>query len=174
MSKKVIAIILCLGLIFSLSATAFASENDMQPPAGFQNGERPSGDFTPPENFTPSGDFTPPEGGFPQQNSELKNQGGNAGVPAFDATKEGNSESAGNSDIKEQTSSGGATFNGQIPEGMEEIFENMQMNPNAENTQNVTEVGLKGFVKTYSTPIASVILLIFGFIFVIFYKRKRY
>lgn len=36
------------------------------------------------------------------------------------------------------------------------------------------ETSFLGFVKTYSTPITSVILLFLAFIFVIFYRRKNY
>ena len=58
--------------------------------------------------------------------------------------------------------------NGEVP---------MQMpwgNRDMQNTETVQETGIKGFLKTYATPVISVILLILAFIFVVFYKRKRY
>ena len=61
---------------------------------------------------------------------------------------------------------------GQMPEGMEESLGNMQ-NDNM-NTQVEQPTDFLSFVKTYSTPITSVILLVLAFIFVIFYRRKNY
>ena len=42
------------------------------------------------------------------------------------------------------------------------------------NSQNAEQKDFLGFVKTYSTPITSVVLLAFAYLFVIFYKRKHY
>ena len=58
--------------------------------------------------------------------------------------------------------------NGQMPEGR---F--MGNNFNGQ-TQEAEPMTFLGFVKTYSTPITSVILLAFAFVFVIFYRRKNY
>lgn len=60
----------------------------------------------------------------------------------------------------------------QMPEGIGRFSGNMQ-NPN-QNTKTEQETGFLGFVKTYSTPITSVVLLILAFFFVIFYRRKNY
>ena len=59
-----------------------------------------------------------------------------------------------------------------MPEGMGSFPGNIQ-NPN-QNTKTEQEIGFWGFVKAYSTPITSVILLALAFIFVIFYRRKNY
>ena len=48
----------------------------------------------------------------------------------------------------------------------------MQNGTQAEQIQQDT--GFMGFVKTNFTPIASAVLLLFAFIFVIFYKRKKF
>jgi len=45
---------------------------------------------------------------------------------------------------------------------------------NDQGIQTEQETDFFGFVKTYSTPVASVILLVLAFIFVIFYRRKNY
>ena len=63
--------------------------------------------------------------------------------------------------------------NGEIPpEGMGRFPGDMQNN-NQQNQQE-TPMTFLGFVKTYSTPITSVVLLISAFFFVIFYRRKNY
>lgn len=43
-----------------------------------------------------------------------------------------------------------------------------------QSTQPEQEKGFIGFVKNYSTPVISVILLILAYVFVFFYKRKSY
>ena len=58
--------------------------------------------------------------------------------------------------------------NGQMPDGR---F--MGNNFNGQ-TQEAEPMTFLDFVKTYSTPITSVILLAFAFVFVIFYRRKNY
>jgi len=56
-------------------------------------------------------------------------------------------------------------FRGEMPPGMTE---------QEQSTEEKTENKILTFVKTYSTPIISVILLAFAFVFVIFYKKKTY
>lgn len=47
--------------------------------------------------------------------------------------------------------------------------------PNDFNGSESTErTGFVGFVKTYQTPIASIVLLVAAYVFVLLYKRKRY
>ena len=48
------------------------------------------------------------------------------------------------------------------------------MQNNNQQTKEAEPMTFWGFVKTYSTPITSVILLALAFIFVIFYRRKNY
>ena len=55
--------------------------------------------------------------------------------------------------------------NGEMPPGMTE--QEQEAEGKAENI-------ILTFVKMYSTPIISVVLLAFAFVFVIFYKRKSY
>ena len=55
--------------------------------------------------------------------------------------------------------------NGEMPPGMTDQEQNAE-----EKAENI----ILTFVKTYSTPIISVVLLAFAFVFVIFYKRKSY
>ncbi|MBR2886308.1 MAG: hypothetical protein IKB93_16205, partial [Clostridia bacterium] len=64
-------------------------------------------------------------------------------------------------------------FEGRMPGGMQGGFPGNKQNNN-QQTKDVEPITFWGFVKTYSTPIASVILLALAFIFVIFYRRKNY
>ena len=153
-------------------------------PPSMPNGEMPTGEFAPPQGdfAPPQGEFTPPQGDFtPPQNmgqaapSQSATAGNNTASPAAqtDAVitdeNQQNTQSADNTNQSEQENQ---QFGGQMPEGMNEFFGGMLNNTqNAETNQSA---GFLGFVKTYSTPVVSVVLLIFAFIFVIFYKRKRY
>lgn len=56
-------------------------------------------------------------------------------------------------------------FRGEMPPGMTE---------QEQKTEEKAENKILIFVKTYSTPIISAVLLAFAFLFVIFYKRKSY
>ena len=67
--------------------------------------------------------------------------------------------------------SGNPQFGGQMPGGMGGFPGNMQ---NQGQPQEEQPMGFLGFVKTYSTPITSVVLLGLAFVFVIFYRRKNY
>ena len=48
------------------------------------------------------------------------------------------------------------------------------MQNHSQGTQMPQDVGFIGFVKTYSTPITSLVLLAFAYLFVCLYKRKHY
>ena len=76
-----------------------------------------------------------------------------------------------NTEKSEQTQGGNSPFGGGIPGGMGGFSGNMQ---SGQNTEVQQPAGFLGFVKTYSTPITSVVLLGLAFIFVIFYRRKNY
>lgn len=70
-----------------------------------------------------------------------------------------------------------AGMQGGFPGGMQGGFPGGMMGgQNAEETlsQGETQKSAWDFIREYATPIISVILLAFAFIFVIFYKRKRY
>ena len=56
-------------------------------------------------------------------------------------------------------------FPGQMSPGMTE---------QEQSTDEISENKILTFVKSYSTPITSIVLLLLAFVFVIFYKRKNY
>ena len=66
---------------------------------------------------------------------------------------------------RQERPQGGGRGNMGMPPGMTE---------QEQSTEEKTENKILTFVKTYSTPIISVVLLAFAFLFVIFYKRKSY
>ena len=200
MLKKVIAIVVVLCLIFGINAIAentstvtdgsttgaeqqippgerpqggrgnrgVQPSSDMQgiTPPNMPNGEPSPAEFTPPEGFTPpNGEFTPSQNTvnqYTQTATSLAND---------DVTTE-NQQAPKNSEESGQTQGENQQLAGQMPGGMGGFPGNMQ-NFNVQ-TQEEEPEGFLGFVKTYSTPIASVILLGLAFIFVVFYKRKNY
>ena len=151
---------------------------DMQDrtPPNMPNGEMPQGDFAPPEEFTPpDGEFTPPQnaGEFTQSQSTESNKTEETTTPQADtAVTEENQQSPENSEESGQTQIENSPFGGETPEGMGGFPGNMQSFNG--QTQEEQLKGFLGFVKTYSTPITSVVLLGLAFIFVIFYRRKNY
>ena len=196
MFKKVIPIVISLCLIFSISvmaentsavtdgSAAGASQQMSQsertqggrgnmgtPPSGamqgrtppnMPNGEMPQGEFTPPEGFTPpqnAGEFAPPE--------SSKNNAEAVTPPANENVTTENQQTQENGTESNQTPGRNQQFG-----GMGGFPGNMQ-NFNGQ-TQEDAPKGFLGFVKTYSTPITSVVLLGLAFIFVIFYRRKNY
>ena len=150
---------------------------DMQgkTPPNMPNGEMPQGEFTPPEGFTlPDGEFTPPQnaGEFtPPQSNVNTNSAETVAPPVNDVAAE-NEQTQENGEQSGQTQGGNQQFGGQMPGGMGGFPGNMQ-NFNGQ-TQEEASKGFLGFVKTYSTPITSVVLLGLAFIFVIFYRRKNH
>lgn len=204
MVKKVITTVLLLCLLSGISVmmvtatdtTRQGRERSGMPPRG----EMPSGDFAPPEGFTPPEgefmppkDFAPPEGEFmppeefspaegdvmpPQDSGELmppqsdENNNAETAAPETDTgVAEENQKSTENNEKSEQTQNRNSPFGGRMPDGMGGFSGNMQ---NSQNTAAEQPTGFFGFVKTYSTPITSVVLLGLAFIFVIFYRRKNY
>lgn len=149
---------------------------DMQgrTPSNMPNGEMPQGEFTPPEGFTPpNGEFTPPQnaGEFAPPQSNANNT--ETPVPKTDTgITEENQQTQENGEESNQFPGGNQQFGGQMPGGMGGFPGNMQ-NFNGQ-TQEDAPKGFLGFVKTYSTPITSVVFLGLAFIFVIFYRRKNY
>lgn len=166
MLKKVIITLLSLCLLFIISITAAGETQqrtgrDAMPPMH----ENPSGNFAPPEGFAPSdGEFIPPQG-EESGNAEATDPQTDTDITEEEQLVPENGEKSG------QTQSGNSPFGGGIPEGMEGFPGNMQ---GAQNTDVQQTTGFLGFVKTYSTPITSVVLLGLAFIFVTFYKRKNY
>ena len=178
MLKKVIATILSLCVIFSVSVMTVTAASETQRGRGLGEmspiGQRPSGDFAPPEGFIPpEGEFAPPQnsGEFtPPQGEESSNTETTAPQTDTGATEE-NQQVPENSKESGQMQGGNSPFGGEMPEGMNGFPGNMQ---SGQNTAAEQPTGFLGFVKTYSTPITSVVLLGLAFIFVIFYRRKNY
>ena len=155
-------------------------------PPDMPNGKIPQGDFAPPEGLTPPEGFTPTEGLAPQQEKSAplqnagevaspessKNNAETVTPPANENVTTENQQAKGNGEESNQTQDKNQQFGGQMPGGMDIFSGNMQ-NFNGQ-TQEVAPKGFSGFIKTYSTPIISVILLGLAFIFVIFYRRKNY
>ena len=159
MLKKVIIIVLSLCLIFSISVMMVTAVG----------GETQQGEFTSSEGFTPpqnAGEFAPPQ-------NDVKNNGMQATEPNDDSgiTEENQLTQNPEKELN-QTQSGNRQFGGQNFAGMGGFPGNMQ-NFNGQVQEDAPN-GFLGFVKTYSTPITSVVLLGLAFIFVIFYRRKNY
>ena len=148
---------------------------DMQgrTPPNMPNGEMPQGEFTPPEGFTLPEGFTPPQnaGEFTSPESS-KNSAEAVTPPANENATTENRQTQENGTESNQTPGRNQQFGGQMPGGMGGFPGNMQ-NFNGQTQENAPK-GFLGFVKTYSTPITSVVLLGLAFIFVIFYRRKNY
>lgn len=172
MLKKVIAIVLMLCLIFSISVMTVAAVGETQQGGGRGGmppmGEMPQGEFTPSEGFTPpqnAGEFAPPqseERGSAETTDPKTNK---------DLTEEGQ-QTQENGEDANQIQGGKQQFGDQMPGDMGGFSGNMQ-SFNGQTQENAPK-GFLGFVKTYSTPITSVVLLGLAFIFVIFYRRKNY
>ena len=203
MIKKVAPIVAVLCLIFSISAMAEntstvtdgsdISVSQQMPQGELQQGGRgnmgmpPSGDMqgrTPPympDGKMPQGEFAPPEGFTPPKNSgeftpsqnDVKTIGTEANEPNEDVgITEENKQKQDNVEQSAQTQSENQQFGGRISGDMGGFPGNMQ-NFNGQ-TQEDTPKGFMGFVKTYFTPIISVVLLGLAYIFVIFYRRKNF
>lgn len=178
MIQKAVIIILSLCLIFSIGVMAENTNNNSNtdtPAASqdinntgilpeMQNGEMP-------QRGNRSGQM--PEGGFPpSQNIETNNAEGTA--PQTDGNTEETAQPSENSGENNQQSGENTPFDGQMPGNMGDLNFPGGMVDNAQNTETEQATGFIGFIKTYSTPITSVILLICAFVFVYFYKRKQY
>ena len=137
-------------------------------PEGMIPPEMPNGEMPPklPEGMTPPempNDEMPPQING-QANAENQQQSGqsSSGSNAENTTAtEGNTNP--NAIGRGEGEMGG--FRGEMPPGMTE---------QEQKTEEKAENKILIFVKTYSTPIISVVLLAFAFLFVIFYKRKSY
>ena len=199
MLKKVIPIVVALCLIFSISVMAeneIPASEEMVPevseqisqgaeeqPQGVRvnMGTPPSGDMqgrTPPtmpngkipregmnRGQKPSGEITPP------QNAEVDSA---VNVPQSTPAAKETAENATSTDEQNNhDTEENPQFEGRMPGGMQGGFPGNMQNNN-QQTKDAEPMTFWGFVKTYSTPIISVILLAVAFIFVIFYRRKNY
>lgn len=197
--KKIIPIILCLVLVFNINVLAEDSANtpaDTQEMPMGREGRREGGGRP---GMEVSGDETTamPEGEMSAQGGRQEgDMGMEAPTQGKDEIHEGKMasmqdgenaqfENVGqsqptNSENTEDTAEdrnrmqrGDMGGMGDFMGGMNgKVQENLR--DAEETTETHAENGTLGFIKTYSTPITAVILLIFAFIFVIFYKRKSY
>lgn len=178
MMKKIVPIVLSLCLMFGISVAAenTADRANTDTPAVSQDmsnmgvpPEMQSGE--PPQGGNRGGQI--PESGFtPPQNIETNN------AESTTLQTDGNTEEVAqppeNSGENNQESGENTPFDGQMPGNMGDFNFPGGMANNAQNTETEQATGFIGFLKTYSTPIISVILLLCAFIFVYFYKRKQY
>lgn len=195
MIKRIIPIILCLILVFSISVSATnttedtIAENSQATEEFPQRQGRPQGGGrgnmgTPPE--MPNGEMPPdlPEGMAPPEMQSRENQDEGNVSPQINGqanaeNQQQSGQSSSGSNAENTTATEGNTnpnaigrgegemggFRGEMPPGMTE---------QEQKTEEKAENKILIFVKTYSTPIISVVLLAFAFLFVIFYKRKSY
>ena len=147
MLKKIIPIAIALCLLFSISVMAENTSAVPDDTAAGASQQMPQGER--------------PQGGR-----------GNMGMPLSEDLQGRTPPNMPNGEESGQTQGGNQQFSGQMPGGMGVFPGNMQ-NFNGQ-TQEEQPKGFLGFVKTYSTPITSVVLLGLAFIFVIFYRRKNY
>ncbi len=172
MLKKVIAIVFVFCLIFSVNMMTLSAVNEVAPNKQQSMGERPDKGQMPPDDFTPmEGEFTKPqnEGEFmpPERNTDTEVS---ASKPDTGVTEE-NQKPSENTEESTDTQNKNSPFGDKMPEGADRFPGNMQ---NGQNAVKEEPLGFSGFVKTYSTPITSVILLALAFVFVVFYRRKNY
>ena len=137
-----------------------------QMPSGMPGGQMPSGDFTLPEGFTPPQNAE----GFMPQRSENQAAETAAPVPSDAPAAEETPQTPDESAAPGAETGGNMQFGGQMPGNMGGFSRSMQTSQNGEAQTG----GFWGFVKTYSAPVVSVLLLGLAFIFVIFYRRKNY
>ena len=171
MIKRTIPIILCLILVFGISVSATniqgdtPTENSQTTEEIPNRQERPQGGGRgnmgmPPE--MPNGEMPPQMNG--QANAENQQQSGQSSSGS-NAENTMGTEGNANPDATQRGKGNMGGFRGEMAPGMTE---------QEQKTEEKTENKILIFVKTYSTPIISVVLLAFAFVFVIFYKKKTY
>ena len=171
MIKKILPIILCLILVFGISVSATNTQGDTPTENNQTTEEMPNrqerpqgggrGNMGMPPNM-PNGEMPPQMNG--QANAENQQQSGQTGSGS-NAENDTATEENTNPDRIQRGEGNMGGFRGEMPPGMTE---------QEQNTEEKTENKILTFVKTYTTPIISVVLLAFAFLFVIFYKRKSY
>ena len=170
MIKKILPIILCLILVFGISVSATniqgdaPTENSQTTEEIPNRQERPQGGGRgnmgiPPE--MPNGEMPP------KMNGQANTENQQTGQPSSGSNAENGTatEENTNPDRIQRGEGNMGGFRGEMPPGMTE---------QEQSTEEKAENKILTFVKTYSTPIISVVLLAFAFLFVIFYKRKSY
>lgn len=185
MIKKIIPIILCLCLVFSISASAADSTDSTAGDASAVAGEMPMrdggrqgggqggrggrGDMgAPPQGENrPAGEMPDNEMSPPQGNDNTET--GDVRQPQSANTENADASAGAANEGPDPMQTDGELAAGDITD---KIQETTQLIDDAFELQYTS--GIISFIKTYSTPITSVILLISAFVFVVFYKRKRY
>ncbi len=174
MIKKIIPIILCLSLIFGIGAYAANTDEsgsdtaavEQEMPAGDMQGGGGRGGMGGGGRGGAPADMQGGDGEMSTPPTDM--QGGEMGTPPDDA-QGADGETATPPDNGDMQ--GGGEMQGGMGGGMPDDAQNADM---TETEESSSSMGILEFIETYQTPIIAVILLIAAFIFVIFYKRKRY
>ena len=132
-------------------------------PPQMPNGERPQG---------ANRGSQMPQGEFAQsQNAETSND--EVALPQNENNQDVNEIPENNIQNPDDVSEQNGQQNRQFPGDMQGGFHGNMQNSN-QPTQETEPMTFGNFIKTYSTPITSVILLALAFVFVSFYKRRNY
>lgn len=169
MIKKIIPIILCLSLVFGIGAYAANTDESGSDTAVVEQ-EMPSGDMQGGGGRGgmgggPGGGGGGERGGAPE---DMQGGDGEMGTPPDDA-QGADGETATPPDNGDMQ--GGGEMQGGMGGGMPSDAQDSEM---TETEDSSSSTGILEFIEAYQTPIIAFILLIAAFIFVIFYKRKRY
>lgn len=154
MIKKVILIVICIIFAFALCVSASGADagtSEENPAAATAApATEPNGDL--PERR--QGNMAPPQDGIESENGSRENM----------QPPEGGGDPGAND---------GGGRGGAIPENGQYSGESVSQQTE-ETISNISADAVIGFAKTYSTPIISMFMLGAAFVFVIFYKRKRF
>ena len=113
-----------------------------------------------------------PQGEFaPSQNPETNNN--EVAASQNENNQDVNDIPENNTQNPDDVSEQNGQQNRQFPGDMQGGFPGSMQNNNQQN-QEAEPMTFGSFIKTYSTPITSVIILALAFVFVVFYKRRNY
>ena len=176
MVKRIVTIIVSLSLVFSISTFATNSAGSTTTPSASEEipmqrgGSRQGAEASSTEDL-PQGDKS--------QNGEMPTMP-EGEMPFGEGTPPQNNENATAGNIQQEqpqngeNAQGNATLENNPPRNGMMPGDRGEMQGNAQNAEAQSKTGVLGFIQTYFTPITSVFLLILAFVFVAFYKRKRY
>ncbi len=187
MVKKILICSMCLMLLLGVSVSAQREMPQGNPPSNMEmpQGNPPSG-MQRPQGTPPEGMELPEGAELPQGMSEDREvfSGGEQGQIPQGNTEDTQTENGQQADETgenaNQPQEQGQNQQGQnaeamTPPNMNFGGGNMPEGFNFGGTQTEAEpMTFMGFVKEYQTPIISVVLLLFAFVFVKLYKRKNY
>lgn len=162
MIKKILPIILCLILVLGISVSATNIQGEAPTENSQTTEEIPNRQERPQGGGRGNMGMPPQMNG--QANAENQQQSGQTSSGS-NAENDTATEENTNPDRIQRGEGNMGGFRGEMPPGMTE---------QEQNTEEKTENKILTFVKTYTTPIISVVLLALAFVFVIFYKRKTY